>query len=138
MEFKKKLKTRLYVAVAYIILGVLTIAATFITKTDNEFISAFGFALAVVGIARIRNYLMITKDEETIRKQQINETDERNVLIADKAKSVAFMIYLLALCTAVIILSFFNMHDAARWIAYSVYLLVAIYWIARLIYQKKL
>ena len=38
MEFKKKLKTRLYIAIIYISLGIMMITGTFAIKTDNDFI----------------------------------------------------------------------------------------------------
>lgn len=137
MDYKKKLKQRLYIAVIYIALGVMMIVGVFATKPDNDFISSFGFAIIVMGIVRIRNYFMITKNEDTIRKQEIIETDERNIAIQNKAKSATFSIYTLLLGTAVIILSLFNMHEIAKWLAYSVLLLVAIYWICYMVYQKK-
>lgn len=137
MDFKKKLKLRLNVAITYIVLGVILIVGTFITKTENEFISSFGFAMIIMGFVRIRNYRMITKDEGTIRKQQIMETDERNISIIHKAKSTAFAIYIFILGIAVIVLSFIGMHEAAKWVAYSVCLLIVIYWICYFIYQKK-
>ena len=68
MDFKKKLKTRLYLAVSYIVLGVILIAGAMAMKTDNQFISSFGLALVVIGIVRVRNYRMITRDEQTIRR----------------------------------------------------------------------
>lgn len=137
MDYKEKLKQRLYIAIIYIALGVMMIAGTFAIKTDNDFISAFGFAIIIMGIVRIRNYRMIIKNEDTIRKQEIIETDERNISIIHKAKSTAFSIYILLLGTSVIVLSLFNMHEVARWIAYSVCLIVVIYWICYFIYQKK-
>lgn len=138
MDYKKKLKSRFNIAVIYIVLGAVMVASTFITKTENNFISSFGFAIVIMGIVRIRNYRLITKDEETIRKQQIIEADERTVSIIYKAKSTAFSIYSMVLSVAIIILSFLNLHEIAKWIAYSVLLLVAIYWICYCIYQKKL
>ena len=80
MDYKKKLKSRLNIAITYIVLGVMFIVGTFITKTENDFISTFGFMMILMGLVRIRNYRIITKDEDTIRKQQIIETDERNIL----------------------------------------------------------
>lgn len=138
MEFKKKLKSRLYIAVIYIAVGVMMIAGTFAVKTDNDFISSFGFVLVVIGIARVRNYFIITRNEESVRKQQIAETDERNLSIQNKAKSAAFSIYVLLSGTAVIILSLFNMHEAAKWIAYSVLPLLLIYLVSYWVYQKKI
>ena len=137
MDYKKKLKQRLYIAVIYIALGIMMIVGTSVIEADNDFISTFGFAVIVMGIVRIRNYFMITKNEDTIRKQEIIETDERNIAIRNKAKSATFSIYTLLLGTAVIILSLFNMHETAKWLAYAVLLLVAIYWICYLVYQKK-
>ena len=93
MDYKKKLKTRLYIGIIYIALGIMMIAGSIALKTDNDFISSFGFIVVVLGIVRIRNYRMITKDDGAIRKQQIIETDERNVSIIHKAKNTAFSIY---------------------------------------------
>lgn len=138
MNFKKKLKTRLYTAITYIVLGTLMIVGGLITNTTNEFISCFGFALVVIGIANIRKYYIITKNEESIKKQEITETDERTISIVHKARSTTFSIYIFLSCTVVIILSLLNMHDIAKWIAYSVLLLISIYWICYFVYQKKL
>ena len=137
MDYKKKLRSRLNIAITYIVLGVMFIVGTFITKTENDFISTFGFMMILMGLVRIRNYRIITKDEDTIRKQQIIETDERNISIVHKAKSVAFAVYTFILGAAVIVLSFIGMHEVAKWVAYSVCLLVVIYWICYFIYQKK-
>jgi len=137
MDFKKKLKSRLYVAYGYLAIGILMVLVSLLTKTENEFISSFGLAIAVMGVARIRNYLKITKNEETIRKQEIAETDERNLSIQQKAKGAVFSIYLILSGIAVIMLSFLKMHEEAKWISYSVLLLVVIYWICYLVYQKK-
>ena len=137
MDYKKKLKSRLNLAITYIVLGVIFIAVTFISENENDFISAFGFAMIIMGIVRIRNYRMITKDENTIRKQQIIETDERNISIIHKAKSIAFSIYIMIMSAVVIILSLFNMHNISKYIAYSVWLLIVIYWVAYFVYQKK-
>ncbi len=138
MDFEKKMKTRLYVAVIYIALGVLMITGASVTKADNGFISSLGFAVVVMGAVRVRNYFMITANEETMRKQEIAETDERNIMIVNKARSATFSIYLLLSGTVTIILSLFEMHDAAKWIAYSVLVLVFIYWICYWVYRKKL
>ena len=108
MDFKKKLKTRLYTAIIYFILGVTIIVGAFATKPNNDFISSFGLVLVVIGIARIRNYFIITKNEETITKRQIAETDERNISIANRAKSASFIIYVILASVSVIVLEIFN------------------------------
>lgn len=137
MDFMKKLKTRLYVAISYIVIGAVMIAVSFITKTTNEFVSSFGFALLVIGIVRIRNHFIITKNDETIKKQQIAETDERNISIANKAKSLSFRLYVFAASIAVIVLQFLEMSELASIIGFTVCALILIYWISYFIIRKK-
>lgn len=138
MEFKKKLKQRLYVAISYIALGIILIVGSFITKTEDSFFSSFGLAMVIMGLVRIRNYRIITRNEESVRKQEIAENDERTISIILKAKSAAFSTFIIISCITVIVLSSVNMHEVAKWIGMSVCTLVAIYWIFYWIYQKKL
>ncbi len=137
MNFKKKLKVRLWVAVCYIVLGIAMTAVAAVSKTENQFISAFGLALTVMGIARVRNYCLITKNEDTLRKREIAETDERNVSIINKARSTAFTMYILLAGLFVIAMGLLDKIEISTWVSYSVALLVLIYWICYLIYQKR-
>ncbi len=137
MDYKKKLKQRLYYGIMCIALGVMMIVVVYASKSNNEFISALGFAVAMVGVARIIQYLKITKNEESIQKQKIYETDERNLSIIQKAKSATFSIYLLISCSVVIITALIDMPDIAKWIGYSQFVLVIIYWICYWIIRKK-
>lgn len=137
MDFKKKLKIRLLVAISYVILGIAMIVVFNIIKTENNFLSSFGFALTVIGIARIRNYFLITKNEETITKRQIAENDERNISIANKAKSVAFIAYILVVCTSITVLYLFNKTQLAFILSGTVCFLLLVYWISYWIISKK-
>lgn len=137
MDFRKKLKIRLFVAIGYIILGLAMIVVFNMIKTENNFLSSFGFALVVIGIVHIRNYIMITKNEETITKRQIAETDERNISIANRAKSVSFIIYVLLACVSVIVLELFNKTLLATILSATVCVLILIYWISYWIISKK-
>ncbi len=137
MEFKKKLRVRLSLAIVYIILGLLLMIVFNFTKTPNELLSTFGLAMTVVGIARLRNYLRITKSEETIKRQQILETDERNVSIMNKAKSASFNLYIILVGIAAIVLHLFEKTQVATILSYSVCLLALLYWISYFIINKK-
>ncbi len=124
MDFKKRLKTRLYVGIVYIILGIAIIVCELIINTENSFISALGFAMIVMGLVRIRNHRLITRNEETLKRQEIAETDERNISIVHKARSMAFTIYIVLACLTVIELSLIGLTRISAWISYSVALLV--------------
>ena len=136
MDFRKKLKIRLFVAIGYIILGLAMIVTFNIIKTENNFLSSFGLALIVIGVVRLRNHIMITKNEETIEKQLIAETDERNISIANKAKSVSFIIYVILASVSVIVLELFNKTLLAMILSGTVSILVLIYWISYWIISK--
>ena len=137
MDFKKKLRVRLYLALSYIVIGLAMIIAFNVIKTENNFLSSFGFALFVIGIVRIRQYRLITKDEETITKRQISETDERNISIQNKAKSVSFIVYVFLASVSVIILELLNKTYLAIILSSTIWVLVLIYWISYFIINKK-
>ena len=137
MDFRKKLKIRLFLAIGYIVIGLAMLVVFNIIKAENEFLSSFGFALIVIGIVRIRNYIRITKNEETIIKRQIAETDERNISIANRAKSVSFIVYVIFASVSVIILQLLNKTPLAVILSGTVSVLVLIYWVSYWIISRK-
>ena len=137
MDFKKKLKIRFYFAVSYIIIGLTMIIVSFIIDGTSEYLSPFGTALLVVGIARARNHFLITKDDETIKKQQIVETDERIISISRKAKSFTLNLYIILACVSVIVLQILKITELATTIGLTVCVLLVIYWISYFVISKK-
>lgn len=138
MEFKKKLRIRMFVGIALIVLGVAMIVIFNVIKPRNEFLSSFGFAFAVVGVVRLRNYLIITKSEERIKAQEISENDERNIAIANKAKSITFTIFVMVACIGVVVLQLLEKTHMALLLSGALCLLLVVYWIAYWIVYKKL
>ena len=137
MEFKKKLQTRLYIALSYIVLGIVLIAADALSHFENDFFLSFGIALLVMGIIRLIRHRKITKDEASMRKQEVAETDERFLMINERAKSWAFSFSLLAGGLVVIVLSLLGYHDQAQPFAWYVCGQVTLYWVCWLIIRKK-
>ena len=135
MDFKKRMKIRLWTNIIYIVLGVAMIAVGFITKTDNAFLSSFGLTLTVVGLALIKKNIITS--EEKLKRREIAENDERNIAIVHKARSWAFSFYVILGCLAVIVLSLLSLHDIASWIGVGVFSLIAIYWICYFIVRRK-
>ncbi len=135
MDFKKRMKIRLWTNIIYIVLGVAMIAVGLITKTDNEFVSSFGLTLTVVGLALIKKNIITS--EEKLKRREIAENDERNIAIVHKARSWAFSFYVILGCLAVIVLSLLSLQDIASWIGVGVFSLIAIYWICYFIVRRK-
>ncbi len=129
MDYKKKLQLRLYFAIGYLVLGLAMIVIFNVLRAENDIWSSFGFAMVIIGVAKIRNYMMINKSEETLKRQQIAETDERNISIANRAKSIALTVYIVLACVSVIILHIVNQSQLATVISGTVCALLLIYWI---------
>lgn len=127
MDFKNKMKKRLYMSVILVLIGVLMAAVPFISKSENTFISSYGAALAACGAVKISQYCKTMKSEESMRKREIMENDERNISIANRAKSMTFSFYVILCGIAIIVLGFMGRYDSAQMISLSVCALLAIY-----------
>lgn len=137
MEFKKKLKTRLIVAVSYILLGLVLVAVDLMGQTDNYFYFSFGVALVIMGLLRIFRHRKITADEKTIRQQELTESDERTRMIAERARSWTFSLTVTVSGGIVLVLSLLGYHEEALPFAWFVCGMVTVYWICYLIIRKK-
>ncbi len=135
MSFKKKMKIRLFVAIGYLVLGAGIIAASVLVRAQQPFFSSYGLALAVIGIVRIRQYIRIVKDEESLRAQEIRESDERNLYLATKAKSIAYYLFVVMSGVAVIVLQILGLGEYAMILSLGVcallVLYVVVYWVLR-------
>ena len=137
MNFKKRLNTRLYFALSFSIIGIALIIISAITNVLDGFLGPWGLGLLIIGIARVRNHFLITKNEETLRNREIAENDERNITIVNKARSISFILYILIASIAVIILQILNQTEVAIIVSFSVCALILIYWISYFIISRK-
>ena len=136
MNFKKRLKIRLIIGIVYLVIGITMIVCSFAIKPTNEYLSSFGIAMVVLGLVKFRNHRLITRNDDTLKRQEIAETDERNVSIVNTARSLAFIVYILVASVTVIVLALLGYTAISMWISFSVCLLVVIYWVCYLIYRK--
>ena len=130
MDFRKKLKIRLYLAISYIVLGIALIVVGNMTGDGSVFLPPLGLGMTVCGAARVKRYFVITKSEESIRKQQVAESDERNLAIMIRAKNAAFNLYLFFASLSMILMGILGKTKEVSTVAISVCLMVAAYWIS--------
>lgn len=136
MDYKKKLKRRLYLSVSYIIIGIIMIVVPKIFNIESPS-SGYGAGLIACGILLTAKSIKTLKSEENIKKQQIIENDERNIMINNKAKSLTFSVYVIISAIAVIILDLLNMSQLSTAIAFSICLLIIINLICYIVISKK-
>ena len=137
MEFKKKLKQRLYVNLGWAIFGLFLIAFWCIWRPENTYPLSLGIAFVIMGILRTHQYRQDTRDEKTIRQKELAETDERNRMMLERAKSWAFSASLFIAGDLVIILSLMGKHEIVLPFAWFVCGMTLLYWICWNIIRKK-
>ncbi|MBR3949566.1 MAG: DUF2178 domain-containing protein [Oscillospiraceae bacterium] len=137
MDFKKRLKQRFLTAVSYIVIGLILLLSACLTNFENHFLTAYGIALVLMGILRLIRHRKITASEQTIRRQELAETDERTRMIAERARSWAFSLTILLAGIAVIVLSLLGRHEEALPFSWLVCGMVVLYWLCWYFVQKK-
>ena len=137
MEFQKKMKQRHRVAVSYIVLGFVLVSAAVLTEVENYFFLSFGIALLVMGALRLYRNRKITATEQTMRKQELAENDERTRMIAERARSWSFSLSVTGSGILVIGLNLMGLSDTALPFAWYVCGMITLYWICWLILKKK-
>ena len=137
MEFKEKIKKRLGIYIVYLVIGIVIIVMNALGVIKNETIGAFGTAIAFMGIIRIVQYSRMLRDDKLLAKQKIAESDERNLMIITKAKSLTFGIYALIGCVAIIVLEVMGMELAAQIAGFAICAYVLIYYVCYLVLRHK-
>ena len=137
MDFRKKMKQRLWIAISYIALGLILVIADAVNHFENYFFSSFGFALVIMGILRIIRHRKTLRDDQSLRKQELAESDERNRMIAERSRSWVFSLSVTGAGLLVVVLNILGCHDAALPFAWYVCGMCVLYWICFIIIRKK-
>ena len=93
--------------------------------------------MMILGIFRIAQNRKIAKSEQSIHRQQVAESDERNRMLSERAKSWTFNFSIIAAGVIVIVLSLLGYHDEAQPFSWFVCAMIVLYWVFRIIAGKK-
>lgn len=108
---KKKMIWFGMVTIAGVILFIVTCM-----RGGNETAATFGAALSFVGIAKIIQFIRISRDEQRLKKFEIEHHEERLIMIAEKSGRFTLMITIIAELAAAIILMLIGNEMFALWI----------------------
>lgn len=137
MDYKKKLKQRLYVNLGWAGIGALFILFWCIRQPENTYPLSLGIAFVIMGVIRTIQYRQTVKDEQALRQKELAETDERNQMMSERAKSWAFSISVFIAGNLAIILSLLGKQDLALLFAWFLCGMTLLYWICWNIIRKK-
>ena len=137
MDYKKKLKLRLCIDLIWALVGVALILYWFLADSGNNFFLSWGTACLFIGVIRFIQYRETTGDEDTLRKKELAEKDERTRMIAERARSWCFYLSITGAGIWVIVLNLMGRHEEATPFAWYVCGMLVLYLICFAIIRKK-
>ena len=128
---------KLLLSIFWIILGAVLIWLSIAEVLDSTYWSGMGGALLAVGVLQVIRNLRYRNNEEFQEKVNIEYGDERNKYL--RMMSWAWTGYIVVLIEAVGVVAALIMgqHTIQIILAYSVCLIVGIYWIVYMILKRK-
>ena len=113
-SYKDKIKLRIGINLAFIMTGLASLTIYFIFKNSiqHEFFSGFylgtgGGITTACAVLMVKN-LMLLKNREKAKEQEIEENDERNQYIIEKASSTSYFAVFFALYGAILVSGVIN------------------------------
>ena len=121
-----KIKSYL-VSIIYIMLGAVLIGLGFAGKVD-EFWNGMGSALLVIGVIQLIRRYRLDKNEAYREKMEIENNDERNKFIRNKAWAWAGYLFVMIMAVASIVLRIFEQNLLSIATSGAVCLMLLLFW----------
>lgn len=122
--------------IIYIVLGIVLMVLGILEIVDS-FWSGMGGALIAVGVVRGIHILRYSKDESYREKSEIEEKDERNRFIRNKAWAWAGYLFVLMTAISTVVLKLLGQELLSVAAGFAVCILVLLYWVCYLVLKKK-
>lgn len=130
-----KVKTY-FVSIIYIIIGAILLGLGFAGKVD-EFWNGMGSALLVIGVIQLIRRYRLNKNEAYREKMEIENNDERNKFIRNKAWAWAGYLFVMIMAVASIVLRIFEQNLLSIAAGGAVCLMVLLFWGSYLFLKRK-
>lgn len=125
-----KIKSSTIKYTLFAILGAGMFVLSEVFNIIDNFWSGMGVGFVVISIMRLIQLYRYKNDDSYAEKIDIQNCDERNRFLAEKARSMAFYYFILIAAILTIVLRFMNNNQASSIFAYTIGLLVLIYWLS--------
>lgn len=130
-----KVKTY-FVSIIYIIIGVILLGLGFAGKVD-EFWNGMGSALLVIGVIQLLRRYRLDKNEAYREKMEIENNDERNKFIRNKAWAWAGYLFVMITAVASIVFRIFEQNLLSIAAGGAVCLMILLFWGAYFFLKRK-
>ena len=131
------MKERKYwISIIYILIGIVLVGLGCFEVVD-EFWSGMGSALFVIGAIRMIRQYRFNKNEAYREKIEIEEKDERNHFIRNKAWAWAGYLYVMIMAVATIVFKIAGQETLSMAASGGVCLVLVLFWVSYLILKRK-
>lgn len=130
-----KIEKRMYISISWVVIGLVLIACGIFDIVDS-FWSGMGGALIAVGAIRLIQYFKYSRNPEYREKMEIERNDERNKFIGGRAWAWAGYGFVMLNAVGTIAFKIAGNDLLSQYCAYSVCLVLVLYWIAFLFLRK--
>lgn len=125
-----------FVAIVYVVIGVV-LTGLGLAGIVDEFWSGMGSALLTVGVLQLIRFHRFNKNEAYREKIEIEEADERNHFIRNKAWAWAGYLFVLIMAAAVIVFKIIGQDTLSMAAAMAECLVLILFWGSYHILKRK-
>ena len=127
---------RIYMSVFWVVLGGALAALEAAGQVDT-FWGSMGFALMIVGVLQIVRFVRYQRNEEYRQAVDVQNGDERNRFLANKAWAWAGYWFVLIGAVGTIVFKLLSREDLMMFCASTVCLMLVLYWLCYLVLKRK-
>ena len=122
-------KNSVYFYIVYTIIGILLWTLSTITHTIDTFWSGFGAGLVILSVFRFLQFYRYKTNTVYAQKINLQNKDERNRFLADKARSFAYFYGILACALFCILFQIIGYKEASFTLGYVICLFLILYYV---------
>ena len=128
---------RLALSVFWLVLGIVLMVLSIREVLDSSMYAGMGGALTAIGILQMIRNIRYRRDSEYREKIDTEVSDERNRFLRMKSWSWTGYIVVLVEGAGVVVAMILGQHLIQELLAYSVCLILCVYWISWLVLSRK-
>ena len=127
---------RIYLSVLWVVLGGVLVALE-LTRRIEEYWGSMGFALVVVGLLQIVRFFRYQRNSDYREKMDVENKDERNRFLANKAWAWAGYWIVLICAVGTIVFKLLGREDLMMFSSGVVCLMLVLHWLCYAVLKRK-
>ncbi len=133
----ERMERRMILSIIWVVLGAVLLGLSLAEVLDSSLYAGMGGALMAVGALQVIRKIKYRRDPEYRERVDTAEKDERNRFIRLNSWAWTGYIVVLVECVGVIVAMILGKTQVQMLLAYSVCLILVVYWVSYLILSKK-